>query len=446
MSDVIDGFTEVDSINGMPIQELCSYCNVQRLAVMQETNYSTFDAHFKSELDYVNSHCQLSKNTTVPDRIYPDTPGDDSCHMGEWYTTEAKITCDDISLPRNISSASLYLANQNKLATCGTKDPIPSGTKLCIPPSCSRVYQVEGNSTCSDIEIRIIPFPDIRVGDVRKYNRWVNVDCTNMDAVRASYGSTICLGPLFGDAEIGINFEGNVVPKYSDGYNSKFAPSPEGVAVAAGTTRHCGNWHVAEEADTCVTICVGQKIPAQLFLKVNPSLGTDHGACSEHLEAGKAYCVGPNYDWEDPWSPIDPDPEPTTTKTTSTATSTSTLPTHTPSFHVRACYHNDCTGDVHNNLDIDGDTCINTDCKVASLDVAATGLCPDGQVQISYWEKPNCSGEWYGYGYASRGQCRGLWTDGRKLQSLHLRCTAPITDCVNQGSCTYDPEPAQGHC
>lgn len=182
--------------------------------------------------------------------------------------------------------------------------------------------------------------------------------------------------------------------------------------MAAGTTRHCGNWHVAEEADTCVTICVGQKIPAQLFLKVNPSLGTDHGACSEHLEAVKAYCVGPNYDWEDPWSPIDPGPEPTTMTTTSTATSTSTLPTHTPSFHVRACYHNDCTGDVHNNLDIDGDTCINTDCKVASLDVAATGLCPDGQVQISYWEKPNCSGEWYGYGYASRGQCRGLWTDG----------------------------------
>lgn len=212
MSDVIDGFTEVDSINGMPFQELCSYCNAQRLAIMQETKYSTFDAHFKSELDYVNSHCQLSKNTTVPDRIYPDTPRDDSCHMGEWYTIEAKTTCDDISLPRNISSASLYLANQNTLATCGTKDPIPSGTKLCIPPSCSRVYQVEGNSTCSDIKIRIIALPDIRVGDVRKYNRWVNVDYTNMDAVRASYGSTICLGPLFSDAEISINFEGNVVP------------------------------------------------------------------------------------------------------------------------------------------------------------------------------------------------------------------------------------------
>lgn len=427
----------------MPTQELCSYCNVQRLVVMQETKYSTFDAHFKSELDYINSRCQLNKNTTVPDRIYPNTPVDDSCHMGEWYTTESEVTCDEIALPRNVSSASLYLANQHKLATCGTKDPVPSGTKLCIPPSCSRVYQIEGNTTCSDIETKIVPFPDIAVGDVKKYNRWIGVDCKNIEAIRASYGNTICLGPLFGDAEIGINPDGNVIPEGSDGYNSTLTPPPAGVAVATGTTRHCGKWHVVKEDDTCVTICVSQKIPAQLFLEVNPSLGTDNAACSGRLEVGKAYCIGPNYDWESPWIPLDPD-EPTST--TTTATTSTTVPTHTPSFHVKAYYHRDCTGDVHNDRDIDGDTCINTDCKVASLDIAAAGLCPDGQVQISYWEKPNCVGQWYGYGYASRGQCRGLWTDGWKFKSVHLRCAAKANDCVSKGSCNYDPEPAHNLC
>lgn len=117
-------------------------------------------------------------------------------------------------------------------------------------------------------------------------------------------------------------------------------------------------------------------------------------------------------------------------------------------FHVTTKYHNDCSGDVHNDVVVGHDqgTCIDTGCSVASLDVASAGDCRGGRVQISYWEQPGCSGKWFGYGYTSRDTCRALWTDGWKFGSLHLRCADEWYDCVNQGTCTADPEPATGIC
>lgn len=51
-----------------------------------------------------------------------------------------------------------------------------------------------------------------------------------------------------------------------------------------------------------------ESIPAQLFLDVNPALGTVIASCDGHLENGKAYCVGPNYDWKNPLSENGQDP------------------------------------------------------------------------------------------------------------------------------------------
>ncbi|KAH0592099.1 hypothetical protein MHUMG1_10147 [Metarhizium humberi] len=96
--------------------------------------------------------------------------------------------------------------------------------------------------------------------------------------------------------------------------------------------------------------------------------------------------------------------------------------------------------------DFRGGMCINTGCSVGSLEIAAEGYCPDGQVQISYWEQPNCVGKWFGYGYTKRGQCRGVWTDGWKFKSLFLRCAKEEDDCVSQGTCSYDPEPDTSLC
>ncbi|QPH06459.1 hypothetical protein C2857_004953, partial [Epichloe festucae Fl1] len=116
-------------------------------------------------------------------------------------------------------------------------------------------------------------------------------------------------------------------------------------------------------------------------------------------------------------------------------------------FRLRSLYHADCTGKQYNDVTIVGGsdgTCINTNCQAASLDVAAIGNCPNGQVQISYWEDPGCSGKWFGYGYTSRGKCHKLWTEGWNFKSLHLRCASEEADCVNQRTCTYDPKPARG--
>lgn len=112
-------------------------------------------------------------------------------------------------------------------------------------------------------------------------------------------------------------------------------------------------------------------------------------------------------------------------------------------------YSIDCKGAVHKDLIThtgSSGSCINTDCKVGSLEIAAEGLCPDGQVQISYWEKPNCAGKWYGYGYSSKGRCHKLFTDGYKFKSLHLRCSRKEDDCLSKNTCKYDPEPVNKSC
>lgn len=294
--------------------------------MMQSTQYSTFDLTFKSDLEYVNSHCQLTEDTKIPDKVFPGAEVDESCAMGSWYTPDAASSCDSIAVAHNVSSAGIFYANQHRLATCGVTNLVPAGTKLCIPPSCSRIYQIEGNkTTCEEIENIIKPFPDIADGDVRKYNRWVGEECQNITPVRGSYGNVICLGPLFGDKVIGTNPDGHVIPEKSDGYVSKRAQPPKNSTVAEGTTIYCGKWAVAKEDDTCVTLCVSNRIPSPLFMDVNPSLGKDNMACTSKLKVGNAYCVGPNYDWKDP---AENRPDPPIETPTGSATPT---PTATPS-------------------------------------------------------------------------------------------------------------------
>ena len=123
--------------------------------------------------------------------------------------------------------------------------------------------------------------------------------------------------------------------------------------------------------------------------------------------------------------------------------------TYRPGIPSKSRYHADCTGDIHNNVTVQSNTdgmCIDTDCQVASLDIASAGNCPNGQVQISYWEQPGCSGKWYGYGYTNRGTCRSLWSEGWKFKSLWVRCAEQGKDCVNQKTCVADAEPTSNIC
>ncbi|KAM3466012.1 hypothetical protein MY5147_009135 [Beauveria neobassiana] len=118
-------------------------------------------------------------------------------------------------------------------------------------------------------------------------------------------------------------------------------------------------------------------------------------------------------------------------------------------FSLKTRYTTSCGGKVNNDVTISEGSngqCIDTSCDVGSLDIAAEGTCPDGQVRISYWQNKGCSGDWYGYGYGSRGTCRGLWSDGWNFQSLYVSCAKQADDCVTKGQCTPAPSPQQGVC
>ncbi|KAM3502187.1 hypothetical protein MY11210_009144 [Beauveria gryllotalpidicola] len=117
-------------------------------------------------------------------------------------------------------------------------------------------------------------------------------------------------------------------------------------------------------------------------------------------------------------------------------------------FSIKTHYKTDCTGSVDNNVDIKpgNGVCVNTDCGVGSLEIPSVGSCPDGQVRISYWQNADCAGDWYGYGYGSRGTCRGLWSNGWGFKSLWLSCAEPDSDCIKWGTCTAAPEPSTEVC
>ncbi len=91
----------------------------------------------------------------------------------------------------------------------------------------------------------------------------------------------------------------------------------------------------------------------------------------------------------------------TSAATTTTASSPSSVSSFIPgpsetAFLLMSHYHGDCTSDVNNEVLVHSNSdgiCIDTNCQVASLDVASFGYCPDGHVQVSYWQRGGCSGE-----------------------------------------------------
>lgn len=90
------------------------------------------------------------------------------------------------------------------------------------------------------------------------------------------------------------------IPHSKPGTGNTFDPvePPVNSTVADGTTIRCGKWHVVDEGDTCVSICLSSEINIALFLKMNPSLGTEYIQCTPSLVKGNAYCTAPNYGWE----------------------------------------------------------------------------------------------------------------------------------------------------
>lgn len=69
---IIDDFTVVSNVTGMPQTELCSTCYLRKLAMMQASPYSVYNEDYKQQLEYVYTKCGGSGPTAIPPS--PDSP------------------------------------------------------------------------------------------------------------------------------------------------------------------------------------------------------------------------------------------------------------------------------------------------------------------------------------------------------------------------------------
>lgn len=275
----------------MPRAELCNTCHIRRLAMMQASSYSIYDTFYKEQLEYVYAQCGVKGPTELPPPLYTAEPEPTPyCVTNKRYTTKEGDTCELISNITSVSSAALYMGNQDLLKDCSG---LPAGLSVCIPMTCQTHY-VQPKDTCTSIEWS----RQIALGSVRKYNSWIDAACTNLQSASAFYGRYVCISPQGGV------WSGTIpppaatpTPGASDGYSKVITPPPNGVQVAVGTTLNCGKWHVVAEGDSCVAIALKNSIEAALFHEINPSLG-DGSACDGSLKQQTALCVGPTYTWK----------------------------------------------------------------------------------------------------------------------------------------------------
>ncbi|KAL3421768.1 hypothetical protein PVAG01_05924 [Phlyctema vagabunda] len=295
-NDVIDDFTLVDSINEMPQAELCSYCYVERNQMMQRTAYSIYDERYKADLEYIHTRCATTGETEVlPPIITPDVPDDTACTSGATYTTQGGESCASIALGYSISSASLYMANQQTIGNCSS---IVAGLELCLPLPCAYTYAVQVGDSCATIQSAAPSNLNLNLsfGDVRAYNPWIAFGCENLHEASTFYGPVLCLSPQNGVYnKTGPALGDTTIPNPATGYALVAVPAPAGSIVADGTTSRCGRWHQRVGAEQCVEICVQEGIPFGLFKDVNPSLAGDD--CTAGLKPDTTYCVAPTYDW-----------------------------------------------------------------------------------------------------------------------------------------------------
>ncbi|OAA36493.1 Peptidoglycan-binding lysin domain protein [Metarhizium rileyi] len=318
--------------------------------------------------------------------------------MAKLQSLNPAIECPDLVVGQMYCVVGTLEAAPVKASTTATSTttktssvPQYSPTQPGLVKECDKFHLVSLGDNCDSIEAGF----NLNAAQFHAWNPSINAQCSNLWA-----GYYVC-----------VHAPGAVA-------NPPTSPSPtkpaNGIETPKPTQPHmisyCNRFQWVHSGETCGDIAFRNGISLENFLKWNPSAGNE--------------CQGL---WANAYACVDA----------------------LPAFTLATYYHVDCTGEIHNDKSIqmqtDGD-CINTDCQVGSVKAVPHGACPDGELQISYWEQPGCTGKWFGYGYTSRDRCHKMWTEGWKFKSLHLRCAARKDDCVSKGTCTFEPEPANNIC
>ncbi|RAL06587.1 pectin lyase-like protein [Aspergillus homomorphus CBS 101889] len=288
--DVLVHFTEVDSVRSMTLSEMCSYCFTTSVQMQQASRYAAYTEDDKDTLEILHEECGLSGPTDLHNPLYT-TEAEEApfCASGITHTTSEGDTCDLLAARYQVASAAIQIGNPTLVNDCSE---LIAGRELCMPFSCDVQYTLQDNDTC----FSIFREQHLKYGDVRKYNPWLNSECTNLQTTRQVHGSVVCLSPQGGSHN--ATGSKSSKPKISNGYTNVITYAPDGATVANGTTCYCGKWYTVEEGDTCAAICIKQEIPSGLFLASNPSLVSDD--CDSSLKVGYTYCVGPDTHWDDP--------------------------------------------------------------------------------------------------------------------------------------------------
>lgn len=273
--------------------------------------------------------------------------------------------------------------NSQKLTQKGIETPHPIQPEMVS--NCSKFYWVKLGDKCEDIA----GSEGIPVSDLVKWNPKAGEKCTG----------------LWADTYACVSVIGYVRPTPTTPPNGVQTPSPTQKNMVA----NCNKFRWVYPGESCTDVATKAGVSVTDLARWNPNTGSQ---CTG-LWADAYACVGV-----------------------------------IPSVRLKTRWGGNCGGGVHDEVALEGGDgiCVNTGCAVGGLEIAPEGYCPDGEVRISYWGGSACDGAWYGYGYASRGQCRTLWSGGYKFKSLYLRCAKKDDDCVTKGECTFEPEPTWNLC
>ncbi|RYP80780.1 hypothetical protein DL770_006100 [Monosporascus sp. CRB-9-2] len=300
-NDIIDSWEDYEEIDQMPEEQLCSYCFGAKLRMMQQSPYSAYDELFVEMLKHVNEECKVDSPTDpTPAPIQVNGTEPDTCFSGQVYSTKDGDSCDSIALEKSVSAATLYYINPS-LLNCSS---VPDGLELCLPEACSTTHTVQEGDSCVELGVEA----GTSWMHLIDWNIGLDSRCSNLWGTNPFWGRVICVSPPGGEFEDDGSSPGNNTNPGNgniggeggsgDGYSDRIADAPEDGEVAEGTTKKCGHYIQAKDRVGCASMLVSTSaaVPIDLFLQVNPSLGTA-AECDDNLVSGLWYCLNPFRYW-----------------------------------------------------------------------------------------------------------------------------------------------------